>query len=687
MPKTLTFDIDNFKQGLHLLEDDTETPPGSARRMLNVLITDRGGIAPRPGTQLLGARSLVAEPVKGFCVFRKSFGAKEIPMRGRGTLMEAYHPSFGWFTIEAGYSALASEFDFVPNLVNVDNEDFVYFGNRYDIFRRWNGQIALLTSARVGGETAIIVDSTIEEDIFEEATATAGTTTSVTDSSKVWVTDQWKNFWVHITSGPQIGRVRKITANTANTLTFAALPGAPAVGNTFEITMAKFDPATNATFIYNGTQITVTAVEKKTELTVASAHASASGVPIATVPQKYASAPRGNRIESLLGRLLVGNVRSGLSRDAGGALQGSNSAGSVFVSRLNNPTEFSYSAARIAGEGDLISMPYGGGDITDISVQEDVAYVYKRRYIEAMKYSQDVNDIVIRTPLKSGVGSIGRVIKGKDDHFFITQDKQFTSIGRVMQKDSTPQTDNIGLPIKRLLEQYDFSEINGGEYRNRVLIACKSDSSEAHNNVILVWNETTKSFEGSWSIAASGFDIYGEELYYASAYEPNVWKMFTDGKSDVAGANKFPVTAVWESSFHNLLPVKGNTQSIVSMAFEGYIRSGSQFTVNLFKEFSSSPALSFDFGGLVDDAFLVGDDISAFLGANPLGLDPLGTIDAPGADGRRRFSFMVYFPYIYGQYFSLGFASEGKDQDWEIIRASLGLTESVSTLRSGIKSV
>jgi hypothetical protein len=62
----------------------------------------------------------------------------------------------------------------------------------------------------------------------------------------------------------------------------------------------------------------------------------------------------------------------------------------------------------------------------------------------------------------------------------------------------------------------------------------------------------------------------------------------------------------------------------------------------------------------------------------------LGGLDV---DGRRRFSFMVYFPYEYGQYFSLGFESSGIDQDWEIIRASMGVSQTISTIRPGIKSI
>jgi hypothetical protein len=576
-------------------------------------------------------------------------------------------------------------------LVNTENADFVYFCNRYEPYQRWTGQVTLIDGALAGGETSIVVDTTLEPDIFDAKTSVGvptGTTLDVAGTP--WVADQWNNFYVLITSGAQIGQVRKISATTTSQITFSALPGAPAPGDTFEIRQLLFDLSEQAEFYYNGTAITVTAIPTSTTLSVGSAHAAPDNTPITQSPVEFPDAPRGNRIDTLLGRTVVGNVRSAMSRDSGGALQGSNSAGSVFVSKQNDPKDFTFSAARVAGEGDIISTPYGGGDITAIAVQEDVVYVYKKSYIEAISYSQDINDFAIREPLKIGAGSIGKVIKGTDDHYVITLDKQLTSIGRLQGKDQTVQTENIGLPIKRLLDEYEFTDVAGIEYRNRILFSARSNSDQSENNVTIVWNKTTRTFEGIWNLGAQGFDIYLDNLYYAAANESNIYKMFTEVNSDVLGPSSVvPITAVWESNFFNLLPISANQQAIQSLNLEGYIGPNTEFQFDLYKDFSTASALTFTFSSvdMTDDEFLMGDDLAAFLGQNPLGIDPLGTIDAPGSDGRRRFSFLVYFPFIYGQYFSTSVQSEGEDQDWEIIRMSLGLRESISTKVSSIKSI
>lgn len=695
MAKTLTYDMENFNAGLVLLNDDSTAPVGSARSMTNIFITDRGGIAPRPGTMMLGTRDVSTDRGRGFFVFKKSFGAIEIPMRAQGTRLEVYDTQHGWFLLKNSFT-FDQEFGFVSNLVNTDNADFVYFSNRYEPFQRWSGQIANITAALAGGETTIPVDSTLEDDIFFEGVATdedgpAPTATKIhvqhDPNPAPWVASQWVNFYVYITSGAQAGQVRKITANTNHEIDFDALPGAPAVGDTFEIRMTKFDLNFGDTFIYNETEITVTDVPSATELTVASAHAAPIDTAVTQSPQVFLDAPRGNRIDTLLGRTVVGRVRSGLSRDAGGALQGSNSAGSVWVSRLNDPKDFTYDATRVAGQGDLLSTPYGGGDITDIAVQEEVVYIYKESYIEAVQYSQDINDFAVRTPLKPGAGSINKVIKGHDDHFFMTVDKQFTSLGRVENKDITVQTMNIGLPIRRLLQEYEFNQFNGYEYRNRILFSARSSTETANNDVTVVWNKRTETFEGVWNIAAHAFDEYGDQLYFQEANGPNVWQMFEERKADIDDTDELPIASVWQSNFFNLLPIKGNYQTVQSLAFEGYIAANTTFTISLFKDFADEASIEFDFGGLDDEEFLTGSQLASFLGSNPLGLVPIGVLGGVGLDGRRRFSFMVYFPYEYGQYFSLGFQSSGIDQDWEIIRASLGLGETISTIRPGIKSI
>lgn len=745
MSKTLTLSQSEFKKGLMALDDDTKAPIGSARKMLNVSISDRGGIATRPGTLLLGDYNSSGNSVNGLFNFKKSQGSIEYLIKAYSTYMEVYHPTAGWFKLKTDFTA-DQEFGFVSSLVNTDNDDFVYFCNRTEPYQRWRGSATLLNGALVGAETTITVDSVLKDNVYYSATATANSATTITVDNATWATDMFKNFYIHIIG---TGKIRRINSNTNNILTFETLGAGP--GNVaFEIRQVAFpvhgagSVATNGTttltgtgtsfltkyavgdpilvsgetvrtinaitsdtvltvsvafsttasglsykatqgVIYNNTVIKYYDIDTSTTFTVLSAHAASDNTVLAIVPDIFIAAPKGNRMESLLGRVFVGNVKSAVSRDSAGALQGSDQAGSVFVSKLLDPSSFTFSATRVAGDGDILNMPYGGGEVTDIKAQENVAYCYKKNYIESVRYSQDTDDYAIRDPQKPGFGSVGKVIKGANDQYFMTLDKQYTSIGRVSSKDLTPQTENLGLPIKRLLDSYDHTSFNGIEFQNRIFSCHRTSSDETFNNVVLVYNKLTKSFEGIWALPAGYFVERDAKLYYAESNGSNVWQMLI-GKGDVQSTSiKYPITSDWRSNFFNVLPMKSNIQAVNSVAIEGYIKANTTFTFNLYKDFSDTASLSFSFGG-TEDTFLVGDDFTRFLGSNPLGLQPLGTVDAPGSDGRRRFQFIVYFPFIYGQTFSTGFQSEGVEQDWEVIRCSLGLKESISTKVTNIKT-
>lgn len=685
MAKDLYIDFENFKKGLYALEDTTSAPFGSARIMNNVQVTDRGGISPREGTLLLGTKNNSTYTTKGFFNFKKSNGSNEILLKAYDDELEAYsnnHSSADWFRIKSGFTQ-DKEFGFVTSLVNTDNEDYAVFCNRYDEYQRWTGAVTLLNGALSGGETSVTVDSTLTSDIFDSRTATGSSATTLSISTTPWAADQWINFYVHITSGTHNGKIRKITDNTTSQITFDTLGSDP--GNcTFEIRLAAF-PATG-TIIYNGTIIAYTAIPTATTFTVSSAHAGSDNAAVTLAPNVYPGAPRGNRIDNYLNRVIVGNVRSSLSRDSGGALQGSATAGSYFVSKVNNHTNFDFSATRVAGEGDIISTPYGGGDITDVKHQEDAAYIFKKRYIESVKYSQDANDLASREPLKAGTGSIGKTIKGSDDIYFITDDHKFVSLGRVRQKDLKPQTENIGYSIKRLLDQYDFSQVNGIEYKDKIYICCKSDENQTNNNKVLIYNKANNSFEGTWDLYTYGFQEMNGDLYFAESNGVNVHKMFT-GNSDVEGTDTFPISSEYATHFMNLTKSNANLQALNSLYFEGYINEGSSITFRAFKEFSDDPFLSFTFSG-TETEFLYSTISNAFLGGSPIGLRPIGAMSGnPDADGRRHFQFRVYFPFQYGEYFSVGWVTSGTDIDVEVTRFGLGLKESISTDMGHVRNI
>ena len=100
MAKDILLDLEKFKLGFYALEDTTKAPFGSLRIMKNAIVTDRGGLAPRPGVTLLGSSNSSSSKIKGFYTYKRSFGTNEILIKNYDDEMEGYsknHPTVGWF--------------------------------------------------------------------------------------------------------------------------------------------------------------------------------------------------------------------------------------------------------------------------------------------------------------------------------------------------------------------------------------------------------------------------------------------------------------------------------------------------------------------------------------------------------------------------------------------------------------
>lgn len=677
--------MDDFKKhGLLALEDTTLAPKGSFAILQNAVITDRGGVGPRPGTVLLGTQNSSSGYCTGLFNFRKSFGSDEVLIKTYGTTFEGFSrnlSSSGWFTVNGGYT-LNSEHGFVSSLVNSDNQDYVISCNRYEPYQRWSAALATLTNTLVGGETTISVSSTLNPNIYESKTATASSGTTLTVSGTPWAASQWVGFWVRIVGTNQIS---KISANTNNQITFDTLgvdPGSVA----FEIRTAVFP--SSGTLIYGGNQVPYTGLPSAITITVSGAAAASAGTVVTLMPDIYPQNPRGNRLANYLNRIIVGNVRSALVQNSSGsALQGYASAGSYFVSKLKNPVDFTYGQPRVAGDGDVISTPLGGGDITSVMAQENYAYIFKNRYVESVQYSQDENDLPNRVPLPQAGGSLGKVVQGTTNLYFITADNKLLSVGRIQLTTELPETKNIGINIKRLLDTYTFDQVNGFEWKDKVYIACKSSPVLSANDTVVIYNKIYDIFEGVWNLNAFGFEYFNNTLIYGEATSPNIYTMLT-GTADVVGATRNPIPFNAVSHFVNLTASKSSLQAMNSMYFEGYIDAATTITLKAYKDFESAPFLSFNFSG-TEDSLLNGSIGGAFLGDQPLALQALGTISNPddGNNGRRHFQFRVYIPYVYANYFAFGAEGTATDMNFELTRVGYGLKEDPVVNTSKIKAV
>lgn len=85
--------------------------------------------------------------------------------------------------------------------------------------------------------------------IWTISIATAGTTTTLTDSTANWTANQWANYYVYIYSGTGHGQIAKIASNTSTVLTFATVTTAPDATSRYEI--IGYDAGVSTASSYN----------------------------------------------------------------------------------------------------------------------------------------------------------------------------------------------------------------------------------------------------------------------------------------------------------------------------------------------------------------------------------------------------------------------------------------------------
>lgn len=111
---------------------------------------------------------------------------------------------------------------------------------RFDVATvAWQSSLSVTTFAGTWGTDGRAVSTAKLAQIYQNGTATSGSTTTLVDSTKSWEKDQYKDYYVYIIDGTAEGNWVKILSNTATTLTFYS--AITAIDNTsvYQITGGK----------------------------------------------------------------------------------------------------------------------------------------------------------------------------------------------------------------------------------------------------------------------------------------------------------------------------------------------------------------------------------------------------------------------------------------------------------------
>lgn len=247
---------------------------------------------------------------------------------------------------------------------------------------------------------------------------------------------------------------------------------------------------------------------------------------VAQKPVQYPSAPYGNILLSGLGRRVI---------VTGCNLSGMTGGGQIYGSAVDDPTDFTFSSTRVAGEGFLVNVVQSGGRITGACQFEDGYLIWKNSYI--CKITIDQNDVVYQRPFinydeksggDEGCVSAGSIFRLGTDVFFVSPTATANSVKRVQSVDY-PKTLPISDPIKGFMETLTMdTKVNGCGWRGRAYFFFPTDG------VTLIYDARYN----CWYPPVYGYSIVssfvqGGWLYGTTGDAPNILKLWS-GETDLA---------------------------------------------------------------------------------------------------------------------------------------------------------
>lgn len=634
-------------------------------KMRNVILSDRGGISVRSGSELFGASGSSNPLTSGHTAIKRD--GTNVMLRAYSTFLEYYNrDTASWNTLKSGFTA-DQTFGFADHCINSDQTDYVYFCNAVEPYQRWTIAYDKTTASVSSGATTIPIQSTLQPEVYFSGTATSCTTTTIDMPAGTWSANIWNTgFYVRITSGAASGQIRDITATTATQITFGTITGLTGTP-TFEIRKLKFS-STTATLVYGaGSTIAISSVTQDNGVSVVSAPALASGAAIAEYPQELIanSAPRGNILKVLFQQMYVAGVKS--------------SPSTVYRSKLNDASNFTIAATRVAGDGDAVEFP-SDGPIYDTEVYESSLAVFTESTVHQLTYTQDATDLAQKNPLVKSpyIGTKGRVNRMLNDIAFVNPSKEVTTLSRVPFRDTRPLPSNIAWPIKSAMRLYGTDEARIINYRNYMFVAIKETTTSETNDKVIVYDNVYEKWIGEWDLPVADFVTYNNDLYYLSSASNEVYKMLTNRTAQVKGSTVIGYDTEVETNWINRTQTGINNQFFTMITIRGWIKENTPITFNLYFDYSVEPTHTWTFDPAVaSQDIILGNTAENVMGVTPLGVTPLSIEVGQETSefGERPFFVCYKVPMNIHQWVKLGWSTDNVDAYYDITDIQANFTE------------
>lgn len=655
--------------------DVVKVPGANAVDGFNVDITSSGSIKSAPQYQLVGTDGGVgSSPITSSTLFKTRYNES----------MEVFHSGtalYYWNTKTSDYATLKSGlssgafFGFAQSSENSEFNDFLYMGNAIDNDMRWNGAHDKLQTALNGAATELEISSSIfTSTVHVSNTATSCTDTTITLSTANWGTNVFANFYVEIIDGVNAGKVAKITSNTGTVLTFASISGLSGTPQ-FKIRTLRFSHT--GSLIVGSEEIAYTGFTSSTKFTISGTYTVAANAPVAQTVTEYPDNPKGNMMLMKDGYRLVASTLNS----------------TIYRSRVFDHNSFALSSPRQPGQGDIIDVVEGTGNLTGLvswkgyflAVKKDLVKPYSYTAYNQASGAADGNDVISsstedtrQAPLIGGSYPLGTF---EVDNAVVSC---ITGRGfRLLVAGSSvvgTSTDELSADISDIANAYVSDTAAGKQHLDLIWVATKVDSSSEKNDVVLSFNTRSK----RWSLPRLGwsFSSFFEKngsLYATSARKRAVFKLnetlnldMNDGESYtnqtlvISGAMRGTLTPGKRSNFTHQY-IRGRMNLATTLTVTRMLEINGALTEEIARiSYSRNPK-----------SFQVVDDTS-FLGSDELGRHPLGS-----AGSRESNDFTDMYPFIAViewkpktvNEWQIAFSTDGAGQEFEILEEGFNTSE------------
>lgn len=305
----------------------------------------------------------------------------------------------------------------------------------------------------------------------------------------------------------------------------------------------------------------------------------------------------------------------------------------IIGSKIAAPTD--YSTSGIGGTV-TVNIGDGAGAINSIGSYADSFIVHKDngiipvtiKLVDATTEVTKIDALVLRDQV--GGTSIHAVSSGEDESYFVSKDKEFKAISRVLQDEkSAPSSTSLSSFVNPTLRLLYFSATSMIVNQKQVYFSC-STSSTGLNDTVVQYDAVNKAFYFHKKAVGSFFTI-GNDVFFTSPAEIQVYK-WRDSYDDDDGS----VGYLWRSgrfSFNDEFRKKRFTVIGVHMR----MLPSTTVTVDIDYNIDGSLAqYTFDVKGdgtsKSNSTYVLSDPLTETYGSNRFGIKPYGSSTSTSVD-------------------------------------------------------